>query len=135
KKNKVTSPEWDQLIKSGGVLNEKQDTWHPTERSLKGSLAKRPGVVAEGYDLVKAEEVKEFLRPNMVSITNCKRVLLEGVTFQNSPAWCLHPLMCEDLTVRNVYAKNPWYAQNGDGIDVESCSNVLIEGSTFDVGD
>jgi polygalacturonase len=67
--------------------------------------------------------------------TRCKKVLLEGVTFQNSPAWNLHPLMCENLTVRNVYAKNPWYAQNGDGIDVESCKNVLIENSTFDVGD
>ena len=29
KKSKVTPPEWNQLIKSGGVLNEKQDTWHP----------------------------------------------------------------------------------------------------------
>ena len=67
--------------------------------------------------------------------TSCKQVLLEGVTFQNSPAWCLHPLMCEDLTVRNVYVKNPWNAQNGDGIDLESCKNILIEGSTFDVGD
>ncbi len=135
KKSKVTPPEWNQLIKSGGVLNEKQDTWHPTERSLKGSLAKRPGVVAEGYDLAKAEEVKEFLRPNMVSITNCKRVLLEGVTFQNSPAWCLHPMLTQHLTVRNLTVRNPWNAQNGDGIDIESCRYVLVENSTFDVGD
>ena len=107
----------------------------PTERSLKGSLAKRPGVVAEGYDLAKAEEVKEFLRPNMVSITNCKRVLLEGVTFQNSPAWCLHPMLTQHLTVRNLTVRNPWNAQNGDGIDIESCRYVLVQNSTFDVGD
>ncbi|MGK4422237.1 glycosyl hydrolase family 28 protein, partial [Klebsiella pneumoniae] len=74
-------------------------------------------------------------RPNLVVLTHCNKVLLEGVTFQNSPAWNLHPLMCEDLIVSNVYAKNPWYAQNGDGIDVESCKNFIIENSTFDVGD
>ena len=60
---------------------------------------------------------------------------MEGVTFQNSAAWGLHPLMSSNLTVRNVFVKNPWYAQNGDGIDVESCRNVLIENSVFDVGD
>lgn len=135
KKNKVTPPEWTQLVKSGGVTNEQQDTWYPTARALKGSTMKRPGVIAEGFDFEKAESIKEFLRPNMVSIINCKRVLLEGVTFQNSPAWCLHPLLTQHLTLRNITVRNPWNAQNGDGVDVESCRYVLIENSMFDVGD
>jgi hypothetical protein len=62
-------------------------------------------------------------------------VLLDGGTFQNSPAWCLHTLLCEDLTLHDVHVRNPWYAANGDGIDVESCRRVLIENSTFDAGD
>ncbi|RYF92360.1 MAG: glycoside hydrolase family 28 protein, partial [Chitinophagaceae bacterium] len=81
------------------------------------------------------EDVKDFLRPNMLVLDRCKKILLEGVTFQNSPAWCLHPLMSEDITIRNLYVKNPWYAQNGDGLDLESCKNVVIENSVFDVGD
>ncbi len=71
----------------------------------------------------------------MVSIQNSKRVLFDGPTFQNSPAWCIHPLMVEDLTVRNISVRNPWYSQNGDGIDIESCKNVVVYNSNFDVGD
>lgn len=135
KKSKLTPPEWEHLIKSGGFLNEKKDTWYPTERALAGSKEKRAGVVAEGWDLQKAESIKEFLRPNMLNIVRCKRVLLQGVTFQNSPAWCLHPLLTQHLVLRDLTVRNPWNAQNGDGVDVESCRYVLIENSTFDVGD
>jgi len=135
KKSKMTPPEWGVLVASGGVLNDKQDTWYPTQRALKGSSMKRPGVIAEGYDFAKAEEIKEFLRPNMLNLVRCKRVLLEGVTFQNSPAWCLHPLLTQHLTLRNLTVRNPWNAQNGDGVDLESCRYVLVENSTFDVGD
>ena len=81
------------------------------------------------------EAIRDFLRPVMVGIINCKKVLLDGPTFQNSPAWCIHPLMVEDLTVRNITVKNPWYSQNGDGIDIESCKNVVLSNSNFDVGD
>jgi polygalacturonase len=94
-----------------------------------------PGVIEPGKDMAFYESIKDFLRPNMVVLSKCKTILLEGVTFQNSPAWCLHPLMSEDLTVRNLTVKNPWYAQNGDGIDLESCKNVQIINSVFDVGD
>jgi DNA sulfur modification protein DndE len=135
KKSKLTASEWQDLLKSGGVTNDAKDTWYPTARALKGSLEKRPGVIAEGYDMAKAEAIREFLRPNMVSLTGCKRVLLEGVTFQNSAAWCIHPLLTQHLTLRGLSVRNPWNAQNGDGVDVESCRYVLIEQCTFDVGD
>jgi polygalacturonase len=135
KKDKLTETQWNKLVASGGILSEDKKTWYPTEKSLKGSQPKNPGEITNDKTAEFYESIKDFLRPNLLVITNCKKVLLEGVTFQNSPAWCLHPLMCENLIVRNVYVKNPWYAQNGDGIDVESCRNVLIENSTFDVGD
>ena len=135
RKDKLNETQWKKLLASGGVLSEDKKTWYPSEKSLKGSKLRNPGEITPDKTAVFYDSVKDFLRPNLLVFANCKKVLLEGVTFQNSPAWNLHLLMCEDLTVRNVYAKNPWYAQNADGIDVESCKNVLIENSTFDVGD
>lgn len=135
KKDKLTETQWKKLVASGGIVGEDGKTWYPSEKNLKGSKMKNPGEITPGKTPEFYESIKDFLRPNLLVFTGCKKVLLEGVTFQNSPAWNLHPLLCEDLTVRNVYVKNPWYAQNGDGIDLESCKNVLIEKSTFDVGD
>lgn len=136
KKSKLTDSQWKNLVKSGGVLNEKKDTWWPTARALKGANEPaNPGLIDDSKPLSYYESIKEFLRPNLLVITKSKRILLEGVTFQNSPAWNLHPLMSEDITIRNILVKNPWFAQNGDGLDLESCKNVLIENSIFDVGD
>ncbi|MES1218312.1 MAG: glycoside hydrolase family 28 protein [Bacteroidota bacterium] len=135
KKEKLTESNWKKLIASGGILSDDKKTWYPSEKSLKGSTLKNPGEITSEKTAEFYSSIKDFLRPNLLVFTSCKKVLLEGVTFQNSPAWCLHPLMSENLTVRNISVKNPWYAQNGDGIDVESCKNVLIENSTFDVGD
>jgi len=136
KTDKLTASQWKNKIESGGVLSEDKKTWYPSEGFMKGSkMPANPGMISPERDAAFYESIKDFLRPNLVLLTSCKYILLEGVTFQNSPAWCLHPLMCENLTVRNVFVKNPWYAQNGDGIDAESCKNVLIENTVFDVGD
>ncbi len=135
KKEKTTEGQWKKLQASGGELSADKKTWYPSASSLKGSMEKNPGVIAQGKNKAYYSSVKDFLRPNMVVFTACKNILLEGVTFQNSPAWCLHPLMSENIVIRDVAVKNPWYAQNGDGIDLESCTNVLIEKSTLDVGD
>src|SRR5690606_33647842 len=102
---------------------------------LRGATTQNAGKGHAGQTAVDVMDVKDFLRPNLLVFTSCKRILLKGVTIQNSPAWNIHPLMCEDLTVRNLTVRNPWYGQNGDGLDIESCKNVLVENSTFDVGD
>jgi DNA sulfur modification protein DndE len=135
KKGKLTDSDWKKLVASGGVLNEAKDTWYPSESALKGSLTGDVGKIADGKTAKDFLAVKDFLRPNMVQITESKNVLLEGVTFQNSPAWTLHFLLSEHITLRNVNVKNPWYGQNNDAIDLESSRNARLEGCVFDTGD
>ena len=135
KKEKLTESQWKKLIASGGLLSDDKKQWLPSESYAKGHITKDPGRIHHERDAAYYQSVKDFLRPNLLVLTNCDKILLEGVTFQNSPAWCLHPLMSKNITLRNIIVKNPWYAHNGDGVDLESCSNVLIENSIFDVGD
>jgi polygalacturonase len=73
------------------------------------------------------------LRPQLINLYGCTRILIEGVRLLNSPFWVIHPLLCDQLTVRNVNIES--HGPNSDGCDPESCSNVLIEGCTFDTGD
>lgn len=135
KKSKLTQSQWDDFVKSGGVLNDRGDIWYPTPGALKGTLGANMNVPGQNLTAAGLEEIKVFLRPVMVSIVGCKKVLFEDVTFQNSPAWCVHPLLCEDITLRNLTIRNPWFSQNGDGMDIESCKNGLVDNCRLDVGD
>lgn len=134
-KEQLTEPEWKRKIISGGMVSEDGQKWYPTKKYLKGQQTPDAAQIVPGKTIKDYEDVKDFLRPNLLVLSQCKRILLEGVTFRNSPAWCLHPLMCEDLMLKGITVTNPDYAQNGDGIDVESCKNVLIDDCIFDVGD
>lgn len=135
KKSKLTESQWRKKLATGGVLNDRGTTWYPTQKALDGVKNSAMNVPEEFTTLEEHKAIKDFLRPVMLSFVNCKKVLLDGVGFQNSPAWCLHPLMCEDVTLTNLMVRNPWYAQNGDGLDLESCKNVIIYNCNFDVGD
>ncbi|MDR1505170.1 MAG: glycoside hydrolase family 28 protein [Prevotella sp.] len=134
KKSKVTEIHWKKVINSGGVVKD-GNYWFPSKGSLKGLEISDMNVPR--HDLTEAEwmEIKDFLRPVMVSFIECKNVLLEGILFENSPSWNIHPLMCENVILDNVMVRNPGYAQNGDGLDLESCKNSIIVNSIFDVGD
>jgi polygalacturonase len=134
-RDRLTDGEWKKRVASGGLVTDDGKTWFPSAKSLKGYTTKEAGVLKPGMVPGDFQDIKDFLRPNLLVLSRCKKVLLDGPAFQNSAAWCLHTLLCEDLTLHDVHVRNPWYAANGDGIDVESCKNVLLENSTFDAGD
>lgn len=73
------------------------------------------------------------LRPCAVEFNDCKSILIDGITLKNSPFWCIHPLYCQDVTVRNVTIDS--HFPNNDGCDPESCNRVLIEDCVFRTGD
>ena len=133
KRAKVGDDIWKPLVKSGGITNEDETVWYPDEGYMKARLS--AGSLNLPDPSLDENEIKSFLRPVLVSLRECERILLEGVTFQNSPCWNLHPLWCKDLTVKDVVVRNPHYSTNGDGIDIDACEGVVVVGSSFDVGD
>lgn len=73
------------------------------------------------------------IRPNFVVFYNCRNVLLEGFTIGSSPNWTIHPTYCENVIIRRVQVLTD--GPNNDGIDPDSCRNVLIEHCVFSTGD
>lgn len=136
KKFKLTSKEWDRCLKkSPYVIDTKEGgIWCPTKSYYEGVLKGEPDYSLPNA-LELASENYDVYRPVFVSFKNCERVLIEDITLQNSPAWNVHPLYCNNFTMRNAKIKNKFSAQNGDGIDLESCTNCEIAGTIFEVGD
>ena len=77
----------------------------------------------------------QFLRPPLIQFYECKGATLDGPTFVNSPFWTVHPVFTDDLTIRNVTVRGPADSPNTDGLDIDSCRRVLVEGCTFTTGD
>lgn len=136
KQFKVTERQWKGMLQESPYVwgNKEGGIWAPTQSIYEG---RNFGEVFPDHEgaLSEAAPYYDFYRPVMVSLKHCKRVLIEDVLLQNSPAWCIHPYFCEDLTVKGARVNNPYHAQNGDGIDIDSCKNVEVCYCNFSTGD
>ena len=133
KRRKVSDDQWKVVLQRGGIVSDDGKNWFPDEGYAKARAT--AGSLNYPDPSLDEQEIKTFLRPVLVSLRECERVLIEDCTFQNSPCWNLHPLWCRDVIIRNVTVRNPHYSANGDGIDIDGCENVILTGSSFDVGD
>lgn len=75
------------------------------------------------------------VRPRFLQLQHCEGVLIEGVTFKNSPTWTVHPVFSKNVTVRNITIKNAIDAPNSDGINFESCKCCVMHDCYVDTGD
>ncbi|MCF1420452.1 glycoside hydrolase family 28 protein [Mangrovimonas futianensis] len=74
-----------------------------------------------------------YLRPQLIQFVSSKNILIEGITIEDAPFWCVHILKSSSITLRDL--KYNAHNKNNDGIDIEHSKLVLIEKVSFDNGD
>ncbi|MFB3829393.1 MAG: glycoside hydrolase family 28 protein [Bryobacteraceae bacterium] len=119
-------------VKGRGTVDGQGKTWWERQWAAspkKGRPAPSPAATAA------AKKALVNGRPYLLKLVRCKNVLVEGLTFVNSPAWTIHPVMCEFVNIHALTIVNPVPSPNTDGINPESCRNVHISNCHIDVGD
>lgn len=83
---------------------------------------------------VKLEDGSLGDRPMLIRFVDCQNVIFENVTLKNAASWCTHMINCDNLIFRNVTIDSH-VNTNNDGLDLDGCRNVLIEGCNIRTGD
>jgi len=71
----------------------------------------------------------------MFVFSNCKRVTIEDVFITNAPFWCMHFADCDAVKVDGIKLWNSMLVPNADGIDINSCTNVIVNNCDIRSGD
>ncbi len=123
KRDKVSTVEWNMFQDIGGVERQDGKLWYPWD-------------VKAGYpNIADTPENQEKKRADLIRLTECENVLIQGVTVQNSPRFHVHPCYCKNVIIDGVTVRCPWNAQNGDAIDLSDCNVAIIVNCTVDAGD
>jgi polygalacturonase len=125
-------------LSGGGRIKAKLDVWrnwYARPKAHTDALVAlydmaRNDVPTEQRDMTRGEA---HFRPQFVQFNRCRNVLIEDISIEDSPFWCIHPYLCRDMVIRRVNIRA--HGHNNDGIDPEMTQNLLIEGCIFDQGD
>jgi len=133
-------------ITGKGTINGNGKKWWATVKEKKARKQSKPELPCElilasmnpgfeGQAGGGGGRETQFLRPSLLEISFAENVVIEGIKIVDSPFWTVHPLYVKNLTLKDLHIENPYEAPNTDGIDVDSCENVLIENCFVSVGD
>ena len=79
----------------------------------------------DGQDDGFGDKQAHFLRPTLIEIYQCEKVLIRNLSLKNSPFWTVHPVFSRSVTITGLQIEGGYL--NDDGINPDSCTDVLIE--------
>lgn len=141
----LASPDESLYTKSAFRENKGEGTiWIGGEKleqvSITGSgVIDGNGISFMGKELSDSYVLKPFNivdpRPHLLTLIDCKKLNIDGVTFQNSAYWTVHLIGCNDVSISNITLLNSIKIRNSDGIDLDHSKNVRINNCYIESGD
>lgn len=93
-----------------------------------------PGKIMGNHGLGGRPTPENPLRhPALIEPLGCQNLRFEDFSTDYFRMWCLHPTYCQHIIIKNLTIRST--GGNGDGIDIDSCQHVLIEGCDINTGD
>ncbi len=90
-----------------------------------------PGKIIGSEAVVgRVDRKTQYRLPALIELVNCKNIRIENCFTRNYGMWSIHPVYCENISFKNVTVRS-----GADGIDVDSCKHVTIDGCDFDTTD
>ncbi len=121
------------LTGKGSLNGQAENSWAMWPLKLKPRTTTNEELRKLNHDDVAVEDIKIYGKPTFFEPFECTNVLIEDVTILDYPFWCVHPVYCTNVTIRRLVVDS--HNSNNDGIDPDSCTDVLIEDCWLDQSD
>jgi polygalacturonase len=120
-------------ITGRGVIDGRGDAWWKAFEVV-SEMRRKLGLMEREPENPPGSPLK-WGRPRMINLYRCKNILISGLTVLNSPAWNIHPVLCDNIILDQLTIISPAESHNTDGIDPDSCRNMRISNCYISVGD
>jgi polygalacturonase len=122
-------------VSGEGTLDGQGEAWWHWKKLQQAAAKTLYDAEFEGVPVEKRVYGTEeaALRPQFLQTVHCRNVLVQGVTFVNGPMWTVHPVYCEKVLVQGITVRSE--GPNTDGLNPDSCRDVVVEGCSFHTGD
>jgi len=121
------------LTGKGSLSGQAENSWSRWSGKTKPNTTSNEELRKMNHDDVPVEDIKIYAKPTFFEPFECTNVLIEDVTILDYPFWCVHPVYCTNVTIRRLVLDS--HNSNNDGLDPDSCTDVLMEDCFLDQSD